>query len=111
MCEGDFEKVKRAVEAEDGRPLEPGDEIICRAVHGYIRGVQLRNELESGPTSEPERIGPIAERVLKDIKGRMERRRRRGVMQAMRDFFSTNQRRGQNQQQRKAEQAKVESRP
>jgi len=35
---------------------------------------------------EPERIGPIAERVLKDIEQR--RQRRCGVIEAVKDFLS-----------------------
>ena len=85
----EFEKVKRRIEAEDGKPLEPGDEIVCRAVHGFIRGVQLRNQLESQPTSGPVHISVIVKERFAEILADADRRRRQiGVVEAVKEFLA-----------------------
>ena len=66
-----FEKLKRAVEAEQDRPLEPDEEVELKALCYFSKGVKLKAQLET----EPERLGDICKRVLEDIHGRMERNR------------------------------------
>ena len=79
-----FEKLKRVIEAEQGRPLEPAEEVELKALNYFGKGVKLKNELES----EPEQIGDICKCVLEDIRGRMQHQQRHGVVAALQDFFS-----------------------
>lgn len=81
-----FEKLKKGVETELGRPIEQGEEITIRALYFFGKGLKLKNQLDS----EPERLGDICKRVLPEIRERMERNQRKhqvSVFGAVRDFL------------------------
>lgn len=44
--DNEFEKVKRKIEAEQGRPLTPSEEIEVRGLFYFSKGVQLKGRLE-----------------------------------------------------------------
>jgi hypothetical protein len=62
-----FQEIKKQIEAEQRAPLEPAEEIECKALFYFSKGVRLKNELE------------------------LEHKQRQtwqGVIQAVRDYFS-----------------------
>jgi len=95
--DADFEKLKQRTEAELGRPLDHEEEHELKLLFYFGKGVALKNTLDTAP-SEPECIGPIAERVLADIERRVQQQRRRSrTVQAMREFFSGKKERPRSQ--------------
>jgi hypothetical protein len=67
MCEVEFEKAKRIIEVKQGTPLEPADEIVVKGLYYFGRGIKLKNQLEQE---------------------QRQQQTRRGVIQALRDYFS-----------------------
>jgi len=43
--QNEFEQVKSRIEAEQGGPLESVDEVECKALYYFAKGVALKNEL------------------------------------------------------------------
>jgi hypothetical protein len=99
-----FEKLKQETERELGRAVDSDEEHTLKMLYYFGLGCKLKAEVDA--TSEPERIGPIAERVFREIETRGEgrRRRRAGVVQAMRSFFSGKKERPTSQKDRTARQ-------
>lgn len=87
MADEKYLILKNEVEAELGRPIQQDEEIELKGLYYFGRGLKLKNHLES----EPERLGDICERVLLEIKQRMEQTRRKhrtSIFGAVKDFVS-----------------------
>jgi hypothetical protein len=65
--DAEFAKAKQQIEAEQGSPLEPAEEVVVKGLFCFGHGVKLKNQLEQE---------------------QREQQARRGVIQALRDYFS-----------------------
>lgn len=73
MMDNNFEKLKKEIEDELGRPIDQGEEFTIKALYYFGKGMKLKNQVES----EPCRLGEILPGVMKNIKRRMERHRKK----------------------------------
>jgi hypothetical protein len=96
VCE--FEQVKRIIEAEQGKPLEPSGEIIVKGLYYFGQGIKLKNQLKS----ESKHVGTIAHCVFEDIEAHMERRRNRQqqaqIIQAIKGFMNSSRTKNRSKQ-------------
>lgn len=81
MSEGEFEKVRLQIEAKSG-PLSPSDEIECKGLYYFGKGIKLKNQLEN----ESQHISEILPVVMADIERRMKTDREQQLQRRIEAF-------------------------